>query len=849
MAGSAEAESGHVCDGSGEVLYNGIVLPTDWPPNPEDVAQDPEVPFYLNDPPAVIPIDVGRQLFVDDFLIESTTLTQTMHRPTYYPGNPVFTPGMPFSDGVWYDPADKLFKMWYYTGCTNYAESPDGIHWQAASRDVVPGTPIVEPGSRDSAVVWLDLEDADPQRRFKLFRGHGANGVWAQSVHYSADGIHWSDVVFRSNPCGDRSTIFWNPFRRVWVWSMRHSWTTPPRRRRYHEVRDLEAGPYSYEKVEQLPLWTGADSADPPRVNLDTPTQLYNLDCLAYESVMLGFYSLWHGQPHQNLRPKPNDVCIGYSRDGWHFHRPDREAFFGVSEDPTAWNHGNVQSAAGGLIVMGDRLYFYMSGRKVGTDNMGLATLRRDGFTSMDAGAAGGTLTTRPVRFGGKHLFVNVDAPDGELRVEVLDADGEVIEPFSMDRCRLVRADSTIEPIAWEGGDDLSALAGKGVRFRFHLRSGRLYAFWVSPDTSGDSGGYVGAGGPGFAGQVDREGIAAYRALYPTPKKNTVPTPSIWPKADGFSEPVDVRLEIPRDEGKGQTTIRYTTDGTEPTADSKAYSEPFTVSATTTVKARAFRDGAAPGAVAAAELRIVPTVFPPKVIDRRPTGRIDPTDAITLTVTTDVEATCRYSTTPGVPYDQMEHAFAQTGGLSHSTPLKDLEPGTEYVFYVKACDAHGNAAMVDCCVNIIVRSQPRTAFHLDLEAQNGELTPPMRIVQDDFASQSQCVLTMERFKGAAAYTFTVPELDDYVIWIRIAQLRGTFGVKMDDSTKDYVIKSPVWEWIPVIGSDGTYSRQADGRVQTLDAGEHTFTVSGGEALTRLDRLIITNDRDFVPQDN
>ena len=37
-----------------------------------------------------------------------------------------------------------------------------------------------------------------------------------------------------------------------------------------------------------------------------------------------------------------------------------------------------------------------------------------------------GTLTTRPVTFKGKNLFVNVDCPDGELKVEVLDEDSQV---------------------------------------------------------------------------------------------------------------------------------------------------------------------------------------------------------------------------------------------------------------------------------------------------------------------------------------------------------------------------------------------------------------------------------------
>lgn len=53
--------------------------------------------------------------------------------------------------------------------------------------------------------------------------------------------------------------------------------------------------------------------------------------------------------------------------------------------------------------------------------SVGLATSRRDGFASMDAGESVGTLTTRPLEFDGQFLFVNVDCPNGELRAELLD--------------------------------------------------------------------------------------------------------------------------------------------------------------------------------------------------------------------------------------------------------------------------------------------------------------------------------------------------------------------------------------------------------------------------------------------
>ena len=110
------------------ILYNGIELSEQWPPNNKVTYKPMTVP-YLDNPPEVIPIDVGRQLFVDDFLIERTNLIRSYYLPEYHQSNPVLTwskpwemeeghgpYAAPFSDGVWYDPADKLFKMWYMAG-------------------------------------------------------------------------------------------------------------------------------------------------------------------------------------------------------------------------------------------------------------------------------------------------------------------------------------------------------------------------------------------------------------------------------------------------------------------------------------------------------------------------------------------------------------------------------------------------------------------------------------------------------------------------------------------------------------------------------------------------------------
>jgi hypothetical protein len=515
-----------------QVLYNGIRLPDAWPPEIGATNYEPmEIP-YLKAPPSVIPIDVGRQLFVDDFLIRETTLTRTFHQPQPYAQNPVLKPdkpwecatpspcAMPFSDGVWYDPQDKLFKLWYmggYLGPTCYATSKDGLTWEKPDLDVKPGTNIVlpeptEPSRRDSSTVWLDLDEKDPAKRFKLFLVRKWQGKWTGFLYLSPDGIHWGEPAASTGPLGgDRSTVFYNPFRKVWVYSKRAQIPEDPRWRRYYETPDLIAGAQNaIEGSAAARLWIGADDLDPPREDLKIHPQLYNLDAVAYESLMLGLFSIWPGQPTD--RAKPNYLCVGFSRDGFHWDRPDHRPFINVSERYGDWNWGNVQSAGGGCLVVGDQLYIYYSARAgvqgtkdSGVCATGVAMLRRDGFASMDAADAEGTLTTRPLQFSGKYLFVNLEAKQGELRVEAIDEHGQPIAPFTKENCDAIRADSTRQRIAWKGTDDLSTLAGKPVAFRFHLKQGQLYSFWVSDHTSGASHGYVAAGGPGLCESRDVE--------------------------------------------------------------------------------------------------------------------------------------------------------------------------------------------------------------------------------------------------------------------------------------------------------------------------------------------------------
>ena len=269
--------------------------------------------------------------------------------------------------------------------------------------------------------------------------------------------------------------------------------------------------------------WVAADDLDPrnpdPRFKNIKP-QLYSLAVAPYESLMLGLFAIWTGPDNRTVAreglQKRNDILLGFSRDGFHWDRPCRERFIASSWKKGTWNFGNAQPVGGCCLVVGDKLYIYFSARKEdktgmhGNATTGLALLRRDGFASLDAGDQTGSMTTRPITFKGRHLLVNVDCPEGELKAEVLDRDGKAIEPFTLTNCKAVSCDKTLAAVTWQGAADLSAFSGKPVRFRFHLKRGSLYAFWASPDGSGASHGYVAAGGPGFTGATDTVGMRAY---------------------------------------------------------------------------------------------------------------------------------------------------------------------------------------------------------------------------------------------------------------------------------------------------------------------------------------------------
>jgi len=91
----------------------------------------------------------------------------------------------------------------------------------------------------------------------------------------------------------------------------------------------------------------------------------------------------------------------------------------------------------------------------------------------------------------------------------------------------------------------------------------------------------------------------------------------------------------------------------------------------------------------------------PVLSDGSPSGTFDAgTTQVTMRVSTDEPATCRWSDAAGTAYADMAGAFTtDAGGTGHSTVIDGLADGQSYTRYVRCADANANANTDDFAIS------------------------------------------------------------------------------------------------------------------------------------------------------
>lgn len=98
-------------------------------------------------------------------------------------------------------------------------------------------------------------------------------------------------------------------------------------------------------------------------------------------------------------------------------------------------------------------------------------------------------------------------------------------------------------------------------------------------------------------------------------------------------------------------------------------------------------------------------ITPPVRSNSQPSAALSAgTTQTTLSLSTDEPATCKYSTAPGIAYDNMANTFSTTLGTSHATSITGLLNGGQYAYYVKCSDSLANKNLDDFSIGFRVQN-------------------------------------------------------------------------------------------------------------------------------------------------
>jgi hypothetical protein len=230
---------------------------------------------------------------------------------------------------------------------------------------------------------------------------------------------------------------------------------------------------------EQLVL--RADKQDPPTANIQF------MHVIQHGGYYIGFITMHDEAGHFRTQ-------LTWSGDGLKWNRPWREPWLdiGTGDD---FDRGMVTGPVD-PIFWEKEMWFPYGGFPIRHDTqetdwisaIGIATLRVDGFAAWEAGAESGELVTQPFRCNGDRLFVNAEAQDGSLRVEVLDENGNPLEGFEAGPAtssrRIPWRKKTTDGFDGRRRPISERVQGKQIQLRFTLQNARLYAFRVADEKS-----------------------------------------------------------------------------------------------------------------------------------------------------------------------------------------------------------------------------------------------------------------------------------------------------------------------------------------------------------------------------
>ncbi len=458
---------------------------------------------------AQVELGTRRELFVDDFLIETLDGTQLkLNAPQ--PVGVTLRFDKPwegaFCGYVTILQDGPTYRM-YYRGLpeagsdgsprevTCYAESQDGVTWTKPELGLfeVRGTRQNNVILADAAPVthnfcpFLDTRDDVPEgERFKALGGTAKSGLIGYA---SPDGIHWSrmqeEPLFRDTKWvfDSQNVPFWSESENLYVLYYRKSLNsiraigraTSPDFRSWSDPVQMTFGDtkpehlytnqtHPYFRAPHIYIGVAARFMPGRQVITDEQAKAIDVNPKYFGDI--------------------SDAVLLTTRGGSRYHRTFMESFIRPGIGIENWVSRTNYPALGIVPTGDDQLSVYVQ-KNYGqpTARLDRYTLRPDGFVSVNAPYDGGEMVTRALSFAAedagetRQLRLNfATSAAGSIRVEIQDADGKAIPGYALDDCGEIIGDDLGRVVSWKSGSDLTALANREVRLRFVMLDADLYA-------------------------------------------------------------------------------------------------------------------------------------------------------------------------------------------------------------------------------------------------------------------------------------------------------------------------------------------------------------------------------------
>ena len=471
-------------------------------------------------------ISSRRELFVDDYLLHSTTAQLRLQIPLKQ--EVCFRFDAPYDGTGNYFPVllknESEFRMYYmasqltsidgteelsskfpaYSCCIT---SSDGRTWKRPSLGV-----IEHGGSRANNIVFskpkldnfIPFLDANPNcmpdAKFKAFEGG-----WGDLTAYkSPDGFNWSPMFDKplsiQGKFDSNNLAFWDSYRGKY-WAYVRSFHNVPNLDFNAGVRDINVC-----QSDDFQNWTEAEQLD-FEGSADIPL---------YVSNAVPYYRAPHmfmGFPMRYVEKTSWSPAFDQLSD--QAHRKNRmlhdrryglaitDSVFMTSRDGRKWRRTNEAILRPGPVAENNWVYgdclFCIGMQETKSETKGapndismycmenhwkdFAELRRytfriDGFMALSADAKAHETVTKPFIFDGSTLEINVStSARGFMKVELQEITGQKIEGFDLDACDEIFGDRIDYCVSWNGSHNVAALAGKPIRMRLLMQDTDLFSF------------------------------------------------------------------------------------------------------------------------------------------------------------------------------------------------------------------------------------------------------------------------------------------------------------------------------------------------------------------------------------